>query len=156
MPDRRLPTPPPTPGLLECPGELRYFDSPPTTAVLVVREFTAAARWKRAVLAWIGCWGAAVAAVFLPVLHFVLVPTLLFAAPFAARRMFAQRRVLLSVRGRCPACAAALDTTLPGGDPRVQPVRCDACGRSLELHPDTSLLAAGPAPEKHEGPRPQA
>ena len=54
------------------------------------------------------CWAFAVAAVFVPILHFVLVPGLLLAGPLVAFFMSRQRSVVLGGEGICPDCTAAL------------------------------------------------
>lgn len=59
---------------------------------------------KRAAQTWILCWGGAIGAVFLPLLHFVLVPALLFAGPIAYFVISRSRAKMLGGQGTCPAC----------------------------------------------------
>jgi hypothetical protein len=93
-------------------------------------------RVRRALLGLAACWGAAVAAVFLPVLHFVLVPALLIAGPLLAFARLGERRTITGITGPCPACGGAI-TLRPGGSAAAV-VRCDHCRRPVEwsLAPD--------------------
>jgi len=88
-------------------------------------------RVRRAVLALAVCWGAAVAAVFLPVLHFVLVPALLVAGPVVAYGRLRQRLTLLDVEGACPACGAAIREPLRTDAGAAIELRCGGCRRAL-------------------------
>jgi hypothetical protein len=54
------------------------------------------------------CWVAAFVAVFIPLLHFVLVPGLLLAGPIVASVIFKQQSVVLGGTGICPSCQAQL------------------------------------------------
>lgn len=121
-------------------AELSYSGHPSTPVRLDEVEWTAAQRMQRALKALGLCWAAAVAAVFLPVLHFVLVPALLLAGPVAALVRHRERRSVLGYAGTCPACGAALEErrALPSHDEVA--LRCDACGRGLVLR---RLTAAG-------------
>ena len=93
-------------------------------------------RVRRALLGLAACWGAAVAAVFLPVLHFVLVPTLLIAGPLLAFARLGERRTVTGITGPCPACGEPISLR-PGGSAAAV-VRCDHCRRPVEwsLAPD--------------------
>lgn len=128
------------PGARVAPGAFRYFENAPTPAELTVLDFPAPVRWRRAALAWAGCWAAAIAAVFLPVLHFVLVPTLLVAGPLVARRRLSERQSILEARGTCPACGGPIAESLRAAPAPTHRLRCDHCGRAIELVPDASLL----------------
>lgn len=101
-------------------------------------QWTRAQRTQRALQALGLCWAAAVAAVFLPVLHFVLVPALLLAGPIAALARYREARSLLGYEGVCPACSAALveRRALPSHEEVA--LRCDACGRGLVLRRTTA------------------
>jgi len=87
-------------------------------------------RVRRAVLGLLACWAAACGALFVPVLHFVLVPSLLIAGPWLALTRLGERRTVLGVEGPCPACGGAI-AARPGGG-ATQEVRCTHCRRSIE------------------------
>jgi hypothetical protein len=90
-------------------------------------------RVRRAILALAACWGAAIAAVFLPVLHFVLVPSLLVAGPIVAYSRLRQRLTVVDVQGTCPACGADVREPLARGTTNPIEFRCDACRRALNV-----------------------
>ena len=87
-------------------------------------------RVRRAVLGWAACWGAAIAALFLPLLHFVLVPALLIAGPVLGMARLGEKRTITRISGPCPECGAALSLK-PGGS-AANVVRCDHCRRPVE------------------------
>lgn len=112
---------------------LVYQGHPDAPVRLDEVAWTHAQRAQRAAKALGLCWGAAIVAVFLPLLHFVLVPALLIAGPVAALVRYREQRSVLGFDGACPACGAALveRRALPSHDEVA--IRCDACGRGLVL-----------------------
>ena len=52
--------------------------------------------------------GLAVASVFVPILHFVLVPGFAFTAFFVGSQIYSQKTVLRNVNGSCPNCQAQM------------------------------------------------
>ena len=104
-----------------------------TAATLHEQVWTKAQRLQRSAKALGLTWAAAVAAVFLPVLHFVLVPALLIAGPVAAYARYREERTLLGYEGVCPACGAALEERRALPSREEVPLRCDGCGRGLVL-----------------------
>ncbi len=114
-------------------GVLTYPDRIPIVARVTARHRDAKARVSRAALTWAAGWGLAVAAVFLPVLHFVLVPLLLVGTPLLAWQRLHEPATLIDAEGACPACGAHRTFAL-GGAWRVRTaLRCEACGRALVL-----------------------
>ena len=87
-------------------------------------------RVRRALLGLAACWGAAIAALFLPVLHFVLVPSLLLAGPLLAFARLGEKRTVTRIAGPCPACGGTIELR-PGGSAAAV-VRCDHCRRPVE------------------------
>jgi hypothetical protein len=49
-------------------------------------------------------WGLALAAVLIPLLHFILVPTLLLAGPVVFFWIVKQEQIILGGKGECPEC----------------------------------------------------
>jgi len=115
-------------GVVRVATSFRYHEQS-TDALARVAVHGRADRVRRAVLGLLGCWAAACVALFLPVLHFVLVPSLLIAGPWLALVRLGERRTVLGVEGPCPACGGAI-VTRPGGG-ATQEVRCDHCRRSI-------------------------
>ena len=105
---------------------------------VIVRD--AGQRTRRAVLTWLVAWGLGIVAVFLPVLHFVLVPLLILGGPLLALQRLGERVSVLEVQGQCPGCGAAQRQPLnAGAQPRLE-FRCGACGRAIGVQVPESLL----------------
>jgi hypothetical protein len=117
-----------------------YLGKPDTAAVALLIRRPRPQRIRRALAGLAGCWGLAVVSVFLPVLHFILVPSLLVAGPLVAHWRLREHASLLAARGRCPGCdqAVSLDTRQPAR-PEI-PFRCSACGRPLQLRIEPALI----------------
>lgn len=93
----------------------------------------AKARASRAAQTWIVGWALAVAAVFLPVLHFILVPLLLVGSPMLAWQRLNEPATLVDAEGACPACGERRTFQLGGAWRERTTLRCEACGRALAL-----------------------
>jgi hypothetical protein len=112
---------------------LTYDGSEPSRIRVRALHRDGPARASRAVRTWAACWGLAVAAVFLPVLHFILVPLLLLAGPALAWGRLHEAASLVSAEGACPACGASQRFTLGDTWRERTALRCEACGRRIEL-----------------------
>jgi hypothetical protein len=123
-------------------AELTYDGREPSRVRVRARHRDRRARTTRAARTWAACWGLALAAVFLPVLHFVLVPLLLLAGPALAWQRLHEAVMLVSADGACPACGAGQRFTLGDAWRERTALRCDACGRRIEL-----VLPPRPGPE---------
>jgi hypothetical protein len=133
----------PTPlaaGVERVPAEFAYHDRM-APATVSIRQHSRPERLRRAARAWAGCWGAAIVAVFLPVLHFVLVPALLAGGPLYAMVMMRERVTVLGADGDCPACGAAQHPKLKAGASASMDFRCEGCRRALLLKLPAELLA---------------
>lgn len=98
----------------ELPAQLTAFGHRPCPVIAVVVEQTPGQRARR-VLAGLGmCWGLALASVFIPVAHFVLVPTFAVAGIVMAIVRAREDRRLVLISGTCPRCGAAQEFR-PGG-----------------------------------------
>ncbi len=129
--------------LRDLPARFTYIGKPEEPARVDVVRRPRPERLRRAARAWAVCWGAAAVAVFIPLLHFLLVPAFAIAGPLVARSRWLERATILSARGRCPGCDAALDLALRVPAGAELPWRCTACGRPLVLRLDVSVLEAG-------------
>lgn len=65
-------------------------------------------RVKRALKALALCWGLALFAVFIPGLHFILVPLLVLVGPLVAYRGYLPKRLVLGGQFTCPKCSAGM------------------------------------------------
>ena len=111
---------------------LSGYHGAPTPATLVVVTFDRSARARRALKGLAGFWGAMVVSVFLPVAHFVLVPSFLFIGIWQFFRRLKQSEQLRGAHGRCPDCGAEQDFEL-GSARFPQSVTCGSCHRGLTL-----------------------
>ena len=138
---RSTPTPPPETGE-QLPAQFAYFDKLGPATVHVIQH-SRPDRLRRAALAWGGCWGAAIAAVFLPVLHFILVPSLLIGGPLYAMVMMREKVTVLGADGNCPACGTPQHPRPRTGASDRMEFRCESCRRALLLKLPPELLAKG-------------
>jgi hypothetical protein len=123
------------------PGTLRAFGSPPRAVEVVVVNLGVGRRAARAVGVLAACWALAFVAVFLPILHFVLVPAFLVAGPVLAVWRLREGRRLAGIRGACPRCGVSQEFR-PGGACRARRViDCPLCHTDLTL--EVSLTAEG-------------
>jgi hypothetical protein len=128
---------------LEVPVTLGVFGAHPVKALAIVRHRSLASRAGRAGLALGIAWLLALPAIFLPVLHFVLVPGLLVGGVVLAAMRLREDRALARVRGICPRCGAPLDLT-PGGRFRLpRTVQCLHCRNELTLSALDATSAVG-------------
>lgn len=104
--NQKLETMRPPPELKSIPARLSLPDGTEAAATVEFEFFSPGRARKRALQTWIYCWGAAIGAVFLPLLHFVLVPTLIVAGPVVFLIMSRSRTRMLGGRGTCPGCHA--------------------------------------------------
>lgn len=94
--------------------QLTAFGHTSTAATAAVLEQAPGQRAAR-VLGGLGTfWGLALCSVFIPVAHFVLVPTFVVAGIVMAIKRAREDRRLVSITGPCPRCGAAQELQ-PGG-----------------------------------------
>jgi len=124
------------PAAITVPARIEYTGKPASDAQADLIRRSRSERMRRATLAWATCWGLAVAAVFIPLLHFILVPALLLAGPLVGRSRWREKATVLGARGVCPGCGKpqSIDLKQPAGE--AMPWRCPECGRPLTLRLD--------------------
>lgn len=140
-----LASPSPVMRVFEAPALLRYPGKEPSAARVTLRRLGRRDRLAAVAKTWAIGWLAAAAAVFLPVLHFVLVPALFVGAPLVALSKRREHTTLLRAGGACPACGAAVVYTQRRRASAFVALRCEGCGRALELSIDEAALADDPA-----------
>ena len=121
-----------------------------TTAVGTVHEWTTLERARRAAMALGLMWGLAGVSIFLPILHFVLVPGFLLLGPVIAILQFTEQKRLKSMKGSCPRCKVERDFPLELRFNGKRSFTCDGCGNLIELEPAPdaapAVSAGSPAP----------
>lgn len=111
---------------------LSGYHGTPTPATLVVATFDRRARLRRAFKALAGFWGAMVVSVFIPVAHFVLVPSFFIIGIWQLFRRLKTAELVRGAHGRCPDCGTEQDFEL-GSARFPQSVTCGSCHRGLTL-----------------------
>ena len=83
---------------------------------------------------WVGIFlSIAIASVFVPILHFILVPAFSFAAFFVGAQAYSQKADLQNVKGKCPNCGADIQFEKL----RIRKVSgeiCPQCRDFLKIH----------------------
>lgn len=114
--------------------QIRDSAREPTTAKLEVEHISPGARAGRAALRLIGLWVLAVAAIMIPLLHFVLVPALAILGPVVAYLAFRATVKVLSTSVTCPKCQA-LSTIESGLTGWPVTLRCSSCSTTFFARP---------------------
>lgn len=96
-------------------------------------HWTRADRLRRA---WAGlglCWAIAVATVFIPVAHLLLVPGFTLAGPLVFLHRWRLESAIVRATGDCPDCGNSQQFTISGRPSPQMDTRCASCGRGLTL-----------------------
>ncbi|HUG37611.1 MAG TPA: hypothetical protein VML54_11705 [Candidatus Limnocylindrales bacterium] len=88
----------------EVDATLSAFAAPPRPAVATMVHRTPGERMLRVVAAVGACWASALAAVFIPIAHFVLVPALVVTGIIMGVSRAREEWAIVGVRGECPRC----------------------------------------------------
>lgn len=99
------------------------------------------ARFRRAAQTWAACWGGAIIAVLIPLVHFILVPTLLLAGPIAASIIYGQKDVVLGGTGTCPHCGKPFDIVRNKLSWPLSDI-CASCQKEAKIFPDEPQAAS--------------
>jgi hypothetical protein len=126
----------------EVPALLTAFGHPPQPVQAVIAEQTPGERFARTLTGLGMFWGLAVASVFIPVAHFILVPTFVVAGIVMAVKRAREDRRLLLVRGVCPRCGAVQELRPGGRFVDGRSFDCPKCHGTLTL----AIASAPPAP----------
>ena len=115
------------------PASLTVFGAPPRAATATVIEQGPGRRARRA-LAGLGLfWAIAAVCVFVPVAHFLLVPTFLLCGVVVAALRLREGRRLVALRGACPRCGVEQDFGATGRFDAEREVVCPKCHARLRL-----------------------
>lgn len=106
---------------------------PVRDGILYRQVFSNTERVQRALKMLVILWALALATVFVPIAHFVLVPTFLLAGPIVAFRRYGMKSVLEKAGGACPACGQEIAIPLAPGDRLPKRGYCPACNKPLRL-----------------------
>jgi hypothetical protein len=113
---------------------LKGFGAPPTGVVIEVERLTSRRRLTRAAAAAGFGLAAAIIALPIPLVHFVLVPGSLLLGGILAALRLTQREIFRSAEGPCPFCGTHQRLGLAGKSFRLpRRVHCLSCGQELDL-----------------------
>ncbi len=104
-----------------------------TTATVTLQSFDRAERVRRALKGLATFWAAALGSVFIPVAHFVLVPTLLLYGVYTFWQRIGAAEVAMAAQATCPDCGAEQQLDVRGRWSVPRDVACGRCQRSLHL-----------------------
>ena len=119
----------------ELPASLAAFGYPSRPATAVIIEQSPGQRFARAVAGLAIFWGCALGGLFIPVAHFILVPTFLTAGIVMAAKRVREDRRLIAVRGSCPRCGIEQEFKPGGRFVGGRKFDCPRCHGNLALVP---------------------
>jgi hypothetical protein len=123
----------PAPGIRVETFILSGYHGGPTRGTVTIHAFTRDQRWQQALRGIGTWWGHALLALFIPVAHFVLVPScLLFGAWQFFHRIGTSERAT-DARGTCPDCGREQSFEVAARWRVPQAVTCRYCDRGLQL-----------------------
>ena len=105
-----------------------------TSGVVSVCRWTDSQRKWRGIKTLLIVWGLALLTLFIPILHFILVPILLLAGPIAASVSYAQRSLVLGGEGLCPNCNAKFPIAKAREAWPLDDI-CTKCNRHVKIEP---------------------
>ncbi len=109
------------------------YHGAPTPATLIVVTFDPTRRMRRAAQGLLGFWGAMVVSVFIPIAHFVLVPSFFVIGIWQFVKRLHAHRLVKGARGVCPDCGKAQDFDTGARVALPMSVQCRSCHRGLTL-----------------------
>ena len=121
---------------VEIPATLTAFGAAPAPATATVLSQPPGERLARTAAALGVCWGLALVSLFIPLAHFILVPTFFIAGIAVAGARAREVTRLLGVHGVCPRCGQAQDFEAGGRFTPSRSLDCPKCHTTLTLTAD--------------------
>ena len=112
---------------------LSGYSGQPTHGTVTVQQFSREERVRRALGGLGKWWGVALASVFIPVAHFLLVPSFLLYGIWQFVQRFGTASLAINAHGTCPDCHVEQTLELAARWQSPQPVTCRSCHRGLRL-----------------------
>jgi hypothetical protein len=124
------------------PVSLTAFGSTPRAATASIIEQSPGQRVLRALSGAGTFWAMALGGLFIPVAHFVLVPTFFTAGIIIGIKRLREDRRLLGVHGACPRCGVEQDFRVGGRFFDGRALDCPRCHNTLRLTTNPASQAA--------------
>ncbi|HEV2750720.1 MAG TPA: hypothetical protein VGV12_09390 [Gemmatimonadales bacterium] len=112
---------------------LSGYHGSPTSGSVTIHTFEREQRVQRAFAGLGKWWAVALFSVFIPVAHFVLVPSFLAYGAWQFFQRLGTVELATDARGTCPDCGAEQPLELAPRWRAPQPVTCQHCHRGLRL-----------------------
>jgi len=122
---------------------LSGYHGTPAHGTVTIREFNHEQRTRRALAGLGQWWGVAIACVFVPVAHFVLVPSFLLYGVWQFIQRLGTAELATDARGACPDCGTEQTLELAPRWRAPQPVTCKQCHRGLRLSVPSQKIREG-------------
>lgn len=100
---------------------------------LTVKEWSSGERLKRALKLLAKSWGVALAAVFIPLLHFFLVPLFVLGGLIGAALVYGAEKSLEKGEGTCPSCGAPVSVAKRWNLVFPFAFHCENCQARIEV-----------------------
>jgi hypothetical protein len=113
--------------------QLTGYGPAPTTATVTIRSFDKPERVRRALKGLATFWGAAIGSVFIPVAHFLLVPSFALYGAYTFFERLGAQQVVIAAEGTCPDCGKPQKLETGGRWHVPRNVACRYCQRSLRI-----------------------
>jgi hypothetical protein len=124
---------------VEIPATLTAFGAPPGSATATVIHQTPPQRLARTFGALGMFWGLALIGLFIPLAHFILVPTFFTAGIVVAVLKAREDQRLVKVCGACPHCGVDQEFEVGGRFTRERSLVCPLCHNILRLFTPTRV-----------------
>ena len=106
------------------------------SGALTVNVYSNAERVKRAAKILGICWGLAVVTLFIPLAHFILVPSFLLAGPIMAYMKYRVVESVEGAQGKCPTCKMDINLPLDPGQRLPMWTYCPPSNDPIQLVED--------------------
>jgi hypothetical protein len=126
----------------QLPVSLTAFGSTPRPATASIVEQTPGQRLLRALAGAGMFWAMALAGLFIPIAHFILVPTFFAAGIVMGIKRLREDRRLLGVHGACPRCGLEQTFRVGGRFFDGRAFDCPRCHSALRLTTNSASQAA--------------
>lgn len=113
--------------------QLTGYSPTPAEASVTIRSFDRRERVQRALKGLATFWGAALGSVFIPVAHFLLVPSFALYGAYTFFERLGASQIVTAAQGTCPDCGTPQKLETGGRWQLPRTVACRHCQRALRI-----------------------